>query len=227
MAAYLEAEQELARLARRAAGMRGGPRALILPGIMGSTLGRLRKDGTEDVTWFDPYEIAQGQITKLALPDGIRYTPLGVMRFAYERLRLVLRIAGFDAAFHPYDWRRDCASNGEALVARLVTERRKDVILIGHSLGGLVARAALAHEGADRIGRVIQLGTPNRGAFVAVQALRGTYPLVRRVAMLDLHHDAGEIAEKVLTTFPGLCGMLPLYSDTLHNPFIGGIYHNT
>jgi hypothetical protein len=209
MAAYLEAEQELARLAGRAAGKRGGPRAERLARQMRSTLGRLRKDGTEDVTWFDPFEIVQGQITKLALPDGIRYTPLGVMRFAYERLRLVLRIAGFDAAFHPYDWRRDFASCGEQLVARLVSERRKDVILVGHSLGGLVARAALAYEGANRIGRVIQLGTPNRGAFVAVQALRGTYPLVRRVAMLDLHHNAGEIAEKVLTTFPGLCGMLP------------------
>jgi hypothetical protein len=56
---------------------------------------------------------------------------------------------------------------------------------------------------------VIQLGTPNRGAFVAIQALRGTYPLIRRLAMLDLLHDAGEIAERVLTTFPGLCELLP------------------
>ncbi len=127
MAAYLEAEQELARLARRAAGMRGGPRALILPGIMGSSIGRVRKDGSDDVTWFDPFEIAQGQITKLALPDGSRYGPLGVLRFAYERLRLVLRIAGFDAAFHPYDWRRDLDWNGEQLTARLVRERRQDV----------------------------------------------------------------------------------------------------
>ena len=107
MPAYLEMEQELSRLARRAAGMRGGPRLLILPGIMGSSIGRLRKNGGADVTWFDPVEIAQGQLVKLALPAGNRYWAVGVLRFVYERLRLVLRIAGFDAVFHPYDWRRD------------------------------------------------------------------------------------------------------------------------
>jgi CHAT domain-containing protein len=220
MAAFLEADQELARLARRATGMRGGPRVLILPGIMGSTIGRRRKDGSDDVTWFDPLEIAQGQLVKLALPGGHRYGPLDALRFAYERLRLVLRIAGFDAAYHPFDWRRDLASSGRELAERLLRERRKDVILVGHSMGGLIARAALAHPGAKRIARVIQLGTPNRGAFVAVQALRGTYPLIRRLALLDLKHDAEELAHKLLTTLPGLCGLLPPASACKDfNPF--------
>ncbi|HEY7741102.1 MAG TPA: CHAT domain-containing protein [Steroidobacteraceae bacterium] len=207
--AYMEADQELARLARKAAGMRGGPRVLVLPGIMGSSIGRRRKDGSPDATWFDPFEIAQGQLAKLALPRGSRYLALDALRFAYERLRLTLRIAGFDADYHPYDWRRGLDWNGRELAGRLERERRKDVILVGHSMGGLIARAALAHKGASRIGRVIQLGTPNRGAFVAVQALRGTYPLVRRLALLDLTHDAEELAQQVLTTFPGLCGLLP------------------
>jgi hypothetical protein len=209
MSSYLEADQELARLARRAAGMRGGRRALILPGIMGSTIGHLRKGRPDDIKWFDPGEIALGGLIKLALPRGSRYRPLGVLRFAYERLRLVLRIAGYDSEFHPYDWRLDLAGNGRALVERLVRERRQDVVLVGHSMGGLVARAALGQKGSERIGRVIQLGTPNRGAFVAVQALRGTYPLVRRLAMLDLMHDAEALASEVLTTFPGLCELLP------------------
>ena len=209
MPAYLETEQELSRLARRAAGMRGGPRLLILPGVMGSSIGHLRKNGGADVTWFDPVEICQGQLVKLALPAGNRYWAVGVLKFAYERLRLVLRIAGFDAVFHPYDWRRDVAWNGRELADRLLRERRQDVVIVGHSLGGLIARAALAHKGGERMGRVIQLGAPNKGVFVAVQALRGTYPLIRRVAMLDLKHSADDLARQMLTTFPGLCDLLP------------------
>jgi hypothetical protein len=209
MPAYLETEQELSRLARRAAGMRGGPRLLILPGVMGSSIGRLRKNGGADVTWFDPIEIAQGQLLKLALPAGHRYWAVGVLKFAYERLRLVLRIAGFDAVFHPYDWRRDVLWNGRELADRLLREKRQDVVIVGHSQGGLVARAALAHKGGERIARVIQLGAPNKGVFIAVQALRGTYPLVRRVAMLDLKHSAEELAREMLVTFPGLCDLLP------------------
>jgi pimeloyl-ACP methyl ester carboxylesterase len=146
---------------------------------------------------------------KLALPAGNRYWAIGVLKFAYERLRLVLRIAGFDAVFHPYDWRRDIAWNGRELADRLLRERRQDVVIVGHSMGGLVARAALAHKGGERMGRVIQLGAPNKGVFVAVQALRGTYPLIRRVAMLDLKHSADELARQMLTTFPGFAISCP------------------
>src|SRR5688572_12400962 len=212
MPAYLETEQELSRLARRAAGMRGGPRLLILPGIMDSSIGLLRKNGGADVTWFDPVEIAQGQLVKLAMPAGSRYWAVGVLRFAYERLRLVLRIAGFDAVFHPYDWRRDIGWNGRELADRLLREKRQDVILVAHSMGGLVARAALACKGGERIGRVIQLGAPNKGTFVSIQALRGTYPIIRRVAMLDLKHSAEELAREMIVTLQGLCELLPAAS---------------
>src|SRR5688572_17013997 len=212
MPAYLETEQELSRLARRAAGMRGGPRLLILPGVMGSSIGRLRKYGGADVTWFGLLEISQGQLVKLGLPGGNRYWAVGVLRFAYERLRLVLCIAGFDAVFRPYDWRRDTLWNGRELADRLLRERRQDVVLVGHSQGGLVARAALAYKGGERIGRVIQLGAPNKGTFVSIHALRGTYPLIRRVAMLDLKHSAEDLARELIVTFPGLCELLPAAS---------------
>jgi len=57
--------------------------------------------------------------------------------------------------------------------------------------------------------RLIMLGTPNEGSFAAVQALRGTYPFVRRMSRLDHKHSAEHLAAKVFSTFPGLYHMLP------------------
>ena len=87
--------RELARAARRP---RGGPRVLILPGIMGSTLGMRGEDG-DDVKWFDPLEVVRGKLTDLALPSSLPVEPLGVLLFAYLRLKLSLRAAGFEADF--------------------------------------------------------------------------------------------------------------------------------
>ena len=41
------------------------------------------------------------------------------------------------------------------------------VIIVGHSMGGLVARAYLRDHGAGRLARVITLGTPHRGTGLA------------------------------------------------------------
>ena len=200
---------ELRDLARRARDQRGGQRVLILPGIMGSTLGIRRPGRSDDIKWFDPVEVALGGLTKLALPSARRIVPLGVLLFVYLRLKLSLRAAGFDADFHPYDWRRSARDAGRVLAERLEHESRRKVSLVAHSLGGLVARAALAHRGASRIERVIQLGTPNRGAFATIQALRGSHSLVRRLALLDLAHGPRMLAQEVFCTLPGLIELLP------------------
>lgn len=200
---------ELRGLARETRGLRGGPRVLILPGIMGSTLGIRRPGRADDIKWFDPLEVALGGLTRLALPSSRKIEPLGVLLFAYLRLKLALRAAGFDADFHPYDWRHSVHDAGRGLAERIGHEPRRKVSLVAHSMGGLVARAALAHPGAERIERVVQLGTPNSGAFASVQALRGTYPLVRRLALLDLAHDARQLARSVFCTLPGLAELLP------------------
>lgn len=202
---------------------RGAPRVLILPGIMGSTLGLRRKGRAGDTMWFDPVEIALGGLTKLALPSQRRIEPLGVMLYAYLRLKLSLRAAGFAADFHPYDWRRSVWHAGHALAGQLLADKAGEVHLVAHSMGGLVARAALTAPGAEKLGRVVQLGTPNRGAFGAVQALRGAHPLVRRIALLDLVHGARALARDVFTTLPGLVELLPAAEACEgFDPFLAG-----
>ena len=207
-----EAHRELRALYRQGRRRRGGERVLILPGIMGSTLGT-RREGRTDTLWFDPVEIALGRLTRLALPSTRRIEPLGVLAFTYQRLKLALRAAGFDADFHPYDWRHSVTEAADGLASRLAREAHARTHLVAHSLGGLVARALLAHPESAAPGRVVLLGTPNGGAYAAAQALWGTYPLVRRLARLDLAHGPEQLARKVFVTLPGLAELLPVAGD--------------
>lgn len=204
--------RELSALARQAqaqaeARRRGGPLVYVLPGLMGSRLGT-RGKLLDDVIWLDLIEVAAGHLTRLALPRGARLAPLGVMLLNALKLKLSLQVAGFDARFHAYDWRRSVEELAHELNARIAAEGGRDVRLVGHSLGGVVARVALAGDGG-RVARLVQLGSPNRGSYAPVLALRAVYPTVRKLAALDLRHDAEDLARIVFRTLPALHELLP------------------
>ena len=89
--------EELRLLAREAqtAGIRGGDRVLILPGIMGSKLGYAGPLLFDDTIWVDPADIALGRLSQLRLNGGASaIQALGVMLFAYLALKLRLRAKG-------------------------------------------------------------------------------------------------------------------------------------
>jgi pimeloyl-ACP methyl ester carboxylesterase len=135
--------------------------------------------------------------------------PLGVQLFKYLRLKLALEVAGYQVNFHDFDWRLSIDTLGRELLARLQRERANSVAVIAHSMGGLVARAAMKHDRKRRIARLLMLATPNYGSYAPVLALRGAYPPVRRIAQLDHLHDAETHAQHVFATFPGLYQLLP------------------
>src|SRR5262245_7891061 len=64
-AQYLEL-RDLARKAAARGPTRGAPRVRILPGIMGSTIGV----AGGDTLWVDPFDVASGRLTELALGDS-------------------------------------------------------------------------------------------------------------------------------------------------------------
>ena len=82
-------------------------------------------------------------------------------------------------------------------------------MLVGHSMGGLVARLALGRQRTERITRVVQLGAPNHGSYAPVLALRGVYPTVRKLAAIDRRHTAEDLARIVFRTLPSLHELLP------------------
>ena len=204
-----EGYRELSSLAREAAASRrrGGQVVYVLPGLMGSRIGT-RGRLLDDVIWLDPIEVAAGHLTRLALPRGSRLSALGVMLLNALKLRLTLQIAGFDARFHAYDWRRSVERLADELLARIESDGVRSPMLVGHSMGGVVARVALAAD-RGRIARAVQLGAPNSGSFAPVLAMRGVYPTVRKLAALDLRHDAEDLARIVFRTLPSLHELLP------------------
>jgi pimeloyl-ACP methyl ester carboxylesterase len=205
--------RDLARLAtavQRTRRRRGRPRVIIVPGIMGSQLGLPRsRPLPHDVVWLDPVDISSGRLTTLRLPGSGRIRPLGVVLHTYLRLKLHLTAAGFDPVFHDYDWRLGVDEVGRELARRVHAEPHDELTLVAHSMGGLVSRAALNLPGTNKVARVVLVGTPNHGSFAAVQALRGTYSVVRKIARLDASHSAESLASEVFNTFPSLYQMLP------------------
>jgi hypothetical protein len=115
----------------------------------------------------------------------------------------------------PYDWRRDVRSTARRLAR--VAERKlaiwrseagtadSQIILIAHSMGGLVARYALECLGLWRSTRaLITFGTPYRGAPRALDYLVNG----RSLAMFGVR--LLEVTE-VLRSFPSAYQLLPRY----------------
>ncbi len=221
-----DACRELGKLARAAQASRRRhplrrPRAWLLPGIMGTRLGFARRGAQPpDAVWLDPPDLIAGRTLELRHRPRDRVRPLGVIDQGYLMLRLRLVAAGYDVEYFAYDWRLGIARLGAAFATRLRADRRPTVI-VAHSLGGLVARAALRRARLPPVSRIVMLGTPNFGSFAAVQAMRGSYAVVRRIAMLDRQHDADTLTRTVFSTFASLYDLLP------HGPASAGLdYHD-
>jgi len=82
----------------------------------------------------------------------------------------------------------DFAPQVHAAVERLRAESGgKQVVIVGHSMGGLVARAYLRKHGDAHIARVVTLGTPHHGTALAQFGPGGNAVQMRRgSAWLDL-----------------------------------------
>lgn len=190
----------------------GRPRKTIyiLPGIMGSKLSVSTNLG-EDLIWFDPAGLANGQVMKLRYnPEADGVFASGVFWSAYGWLRLKLTLAGYRVRFIAYDWRRPTHELGEIVYRQIAANAETDVTLVAHSMGGLLARHIAQLDAAQRqISRIVTLGTPNGGSYSPVQVFRNVHSMVAKLGVLDLRHSAEEIVQDVLREFPGLVEMMP------------------
>jgi tetratricopeptide (TPR) repeat protein len=121
----------------------------------------------------------------------------------------------------PYDWRRSVLEEGRRLAGDVRAQLElgaKSVSFVGHGLGGLVVRGMTARdpdlwaEVRQREGRLVMLGTPNRGTLFAARLLLGEERLLRLLDLLDIARQPAEIIA-ILARWPGLLEMLPADGD--------------
>ncbi len=199
---------------------------ILIPGIMGSEL----YFGSERI-WpgaVSELLLSYRKLSKLLTPDLIVGDVIRSVSISdqYGSLISALSKCGFreqgpkpTLIVCPYDWRKDNALAAERLAEKVVSLREIHgpqlvITLIAHSMGGLVSRYFLesrnftetSHRGFDNVRRLITIGTPHRGAPLALHAALGQ---VRRLFL-----SADQVKELANNrSFPALYQLLPPPSE--------------
>ncbi|MDF2627777.1 MAG: esterase [Symbiobacteriaceae bacterium] len=126
---------------------------------------RLAADGT--APYYSSSRIRTGDIMRRSLTN------------IYGELLAALKqdgyVEGQDLYLFPYDWRMDLTLTADRLgaeVDRVLARTRTDkVVLLSHSMGGLIARDYVVRGGAAKVEATISMATPWLGAPMAYRAL--------------------------------------------------------
>jgi len=190
------------------------------PGAIGRalwTLGRSVKSLQLDDDPWETDDLGDGVVATRVMPD-IHIVPglwgidgySGISRMVTERFDVV---AGQTFVEFPYDWRRDnrvAARHLRRLAdEKLHAQRRVNpdakLVLIGHSMGGLVARYFLeCLDGWRDTRMLITFGTPYRGSINAVDFLVNGF--VKKVGPLKVADLSG-----LLRSMTSVYQLLPVY----------------
>jgi pimeloyl-ACP methyl ester carboxylesterase len=126
---------------------------------------RLTSDGA--TPYYDGHAIATGDVMRRGQTD------------IYSGLLSELKADGYTEGknlfIFPYDWRQDLAAASAQLGRQvdqvLARTGARQVVLIGHSMGGLVSRQYVVSGGAPKVKATIALATPFLGTPMAYRAL--------------------------------------------------------
>jgi phospholipase A1 len=156
---------------------------VVVPGIFGCSM----MDSLHRIIW-PPGEITEPidaqTLVGLLMQDGTH--PVGIIQsvscvggFYRPILSILHNVPGCTVRPFSYDWRKDIRVAAAALAAALSALPAEDIVLIGHSMGGLVVRWLLecgAYETQGWFGRVrraVFVATPHLGAPLAVFEILG------------------------------------------------------
>jgi pimeloyl-ACP methyl ester carboxylesterase len=186
---------------------------VLLPGIMGSLLQSV--EGLTESLWINPLTFTRGHINLLDMAeDGesdadrrVRIVATGLEMVAYAKISLALRQRA-NLFLFPFDWRQDmriCARGlHQALTRWTAANGHRRFTLVGHSLGGVVARTYLAlyPEPAERlVERVILVGSPAYGVISSVRILAAGNNLTQLARIIHPGNEGVRLARSVTSLY--------------------------
>jgi pimeloyl-ACP methyl ester carboxylesterase len=196
------------------------PEIVLLHGITDCHLANV--SGRRNRIWLDYLELIKGRYTKyLPLqPDGrsdqpdVRIETDGPVAKKYGRALQAWRQNGFRAHVYCYDWRKSVFVGGDGLNAFLksleTVQAGRKVILVCHSMGGLVASSYAARHAdwADIVAHCVFVGSPLGGSYSVAEAILGKSPSFQRMDRLSIFETLEDF-QHMAASFPGLIDMLP------------------
>ena len=217
---------------------------ILLPGIMGSRLTNspATPDCADDIfrtfgeVWFKLDKLF-GLGTLVLQPDTPQpadgcnvITPAGIMDetgiqdaysvFMKDEAHLY---AGYTLQSFPYDWRLSLEDSAAKLDAQISDWKYKQVTLVGHSMGGLLARVYVSDpDRAAKVDKVITVGTPYWGAPAITLNMRGGF-LPGDFHIGNLYADLPVVAD-IIRNSPGSMQLLP--SEAYFQAAGSGYYKN-
>ncbi len=142
----------------------------------------------------------------------------------YSDLRDRLSADGFTPLIFAYDWRRPIEENGLKLKQFIDsnTTPNEKVFVVGHSMGGLVARSYIEHEqSSNKIEKLLTVGSPHAGANIAYMAVEGNrlvghdimsnilFSLEQYICLESKHISPTQFIQEMI---PSFYNILPIYS---------------
>jgi len=164
---------------------------------------RLAADGS--TPWLGTYRVEVGDILRQPIVDGYSGMVRALTNQGYSE--------GKDLRLLPYDWRKDPVLASEQL-GRLVDLTLKEtgakqVVIIGHSLGGTIARDYIVRGGGPKVKATISIGTPWLGTPIAYRALKYGWDMGMRIPIANWSLFAPSEVRLLVQNYPSVYTLAP------------------
>lgn len=181
---------------------------IVIPGIMGSVL----KQGHLTV-W--PGAVFWGGVYN-RLIDGRELSASRLEMLSYRKLEDCLTKFDIEVTPFPYDWRQNNL-NQVTILKDFLSNDAEEIIIVAHSMGGLVAKAFLNYfadkdpDVIESVSKLITLGTPWHGSPFAYRAIKYGINIPEKYPFLLTK----EISKRLAPKFESMYQLLPTetYND--------------